>query len=151
MSTDLELFKLADGPIIGPSHRNRMDALLRHFCEQGRTLEECTDSRRLGRAVSTLKPYARRLGLAFIDYLPRALMNHGDGMYYLPGTGPAKRQCRECRHCGEAPPARKGGQPVPNACLKMLAALRRPSAAKNIGTSAACKYFEERPLAEKAA
>lgn len=141
-AADLELFKLIDGPLIGTDHKRRMKALMEHFCAQGRSLVDCADPRRLKRSTTTLQGYARRFGLAFPDYLPRALMNKVEGMYYLAGTGPANTYCRQCGHCGEAAPSRKGGKPVPGACLKLVEAMRSAKAAKNIQTNAACKYFE---------
>jgi hypothetical protein len=68
----LDLVELVDGAIVGTSHRRRMEALLLHF-HRGVTLAECADRRRLNRKVATLKPYVRRLKIAFADYVPRAL------------------------------------------------------------------------------
>lgn len=62
-----------NGPIIGPSHAKRMEALLRHFRACGLPLSTCADRKHLGRTVATLKGYCRRIGLAFPDYTPRAM------------------------------------------------------------------------------
>ncbi len=67
-----EMGTIANGPLLG-SHKARMNALLRHFHGGGLTLEICADKKHLGRKVSTLKPYVRRLALAFPDYVPMAL------------------------------------------------------------------------------
>ena len=42
-----EFDAVLNGPILR-THTNRVVALLRHFKEQGRTLRDCTDPRRLG-------------------------------------------------------------------------------------------------------
>lgn len=55
------------------SHRRRMEALLLHFHKAGIPLSVCADSRHLGRKVSTLKPYVRRLRITFPDYVPLCL------------------------------------------------------------------------------
>lgn len=66
------LAAISNGPMLG-THRARMDALLRHFHAAGLTLAVCADSKHLGRKVETLKPYVRRIGVAFPDYVPLAL------------------------------------------------------------------------------
>lgn len=53
--------------------RQKVEQILRHFCAAGLTLETCADTRHMGRAMSTLKRYARRLDLKFPDYCPRHL------------------------------------------------------------------------------
>lgn len=65
------------------------------------------------------------------------------GMFYFAGTGPKRRQCRECAHCGEGPPTHKNGKPTQNACVLMLQTMKRASFARDIGVNAACKYFDE--------
>jgi hypothetical protein len=60
------------GPLM-PSHKSKMNALMRHFQAAGLTLATCADARHLCRSVSTLQGYARDLALAFPDYVPMAL------------------------------------------------------------------------------
>lgn len=69
--TGLPLDELMNGPIVGSNHRRRMDAVLQHLHKTGHTLASCAGPLRMGRSVDTLKPYARRLSLAFPDYVPR--------------------------------------------------------------------------------
>jgi hypothetical protein len=52
---------------------SKLERLLKHFSAKGIPLETCADHRHLGRAVSTLKRYARLLDLTFPDYVPRHL------------------------------------------------------------------------------
>jgi hypothetical protein len=66
----LPIDSLMNGPLIGTNHRRRMDAVLQHLHKAGCTLAQCADNKRMGRSLETLKPYARRLSLAFPDYVP---------------------------------------------------------------------------------
>lgn len=65
------MMDLGTAPFIGKSTVRRVELLLRHFHELGLPLAVCADRKHLGRKVVTLKGYARRLGLAFPDYVPR--------------------------------------------------------------------------------
>lgn len=55
------------------SHKEKIGDCLRHFAANGVPLSVCSDKRHLDRAVSTLKKYARELGLKFPDYTSRAM------------------------------------------------------------------------------
>ena len=59
------------GPAL-TKHSRKLNAILTHFSEKGIPLAVCADKRHLNRKVSTLKRRARRLGLSFPDYTPRA-------------------------------------------------------------------------------
>lgn len=83
---------LANGPMIG-THPRRMNALLLHFHKAGLTLETCADSKHLGRSMSTLKAYVRRLKIAFPDYVPLALR---------PPKPPKEKKARAKRTKGDA-------------------------------------------------
>lgn len=47
-------------------------AVLWHLHSIGKTLEQCTDRKLLGLSERTLEKYARKMGLVFPDYCPRA-------------------------------------------------------------------------------
>ena len=64
-----EMDAVMEGPLLR-THKNRVLALLRHFKDQGRTLEECTHRQRLGLKRKTLEKYCRDAGLSFSDYQP---------------------------------------------------------------------------------
>lgn len=68
----LGLDELANGPMVGQGKR-KVGAVLKHFHKAGLTLDTCADERHLNRSLSTLKAYARRLKLAFPDYVPLAM------------------------------------------------------------------------------
>lgn len=53
------------------THREKPSACLVHFAAKGLTLEVCCDARHLNRARTTLRRYAKELGLTFPDYKPR--------------------------------------------------------------------------------
>lgn len=64
--------------IIGADHERAMVACLRHLHAPGYSLADCAHPRRLGRSTKTLRRYARKAGLAFSDYGPRALKPKGE-------------------------------------------------------------------------
>lgn len=64
-----EIDEVVNGPMLR-THTARVVALLRHFKDQGRTLRECSDRRRLGMKIKTLQKYCRNAGLSFPDYTP---------------------------------------------------------------------------------
>jgi hypothetical protein len=66
---------LVNGPFIGSNHRRRMAALIRYFHSRGATIEQLCDKRYLNRSERVLEAYARRLGLVFPDYVPKALQH----------------------------------------------------------------------------
>jgi hypothetical protein len=66
------LGELQRGPILN-EHRDKIDALMRHFARAGLTIATVCDARHLDRAVSTVRGYARELDLIFPDYTPRHL------------------------------------------------------------------------------
>lgn len=57
----------------GTVYRRQVDALMRHFHKIGLTLEAAGDAKHLGLADETMRRHARRLKLAFPDYVPMAL------------------------------------------------------------------------------
>lgn len=65
------LGRISAAPMRGTSGRSRVGEVLTHFSQAGLTIRVCADARHLGRAISTLKKYARRLNLKFPDYCPR--------------------------------------------------------------------------------
>lgn len=64
---------IASSPVIGTNHTRQMNALMRHFCAAGLTVEQCADRQHLNKAVSTVRAFARKLNLSFPDYVPRHL------------------------------------------------------------------------------
>jgi hypothetical protein len=64
-----EFDAMVNGPILR-THRARVIALLRHFREQGYTLEHCAHRQRLRLKRSTLEKYCRLGSIAFPDYVP---------------------------------------------------------------------------------
>lgn len=67
------LIELPVTPPRGSRHKRNVEELLIRWHAQGYSLELCGDRRHLNRRPSTLQRYARRLGLSFPDYQPRAL------------------------------------------------------------------------------
>lgn len=72
--TDIKdiLGEMIRGPIL-ETHRNKINALMRHFAKAGLTVATICDARHLRRAPSTIKRYARELDLQFPDYIPMKL------------------------------------------------------------------------------
>ena len=64
--------KVGNGGLIG-GYRDLTDALMLEFCRRGMTLEFLSGKRVMNRSIKTLRGHARRLGLEFPDYVPRAL------------------------------------------------------------------------------
>jgi hypothetical protein len=62
---------LARGPMMG-SHGKRLLALVRYFHAIGLSIAVIADRQHLGRRPTTVKRYARKLGLTFPDYRPRS-------------------------------------------------------------------------------
>lgn len=62
------------GAIVGESTltEKRLGVLV-HLHSIGKTLEQCSDRKLLGLSERTLERYARRAGLVFPDYCPRAM------------------------------------------------------------------------------
>ncbi len=73
--TDIEdiIGEIASSKVIGTNHARQMAALMRHFASAGLTVEQVADGKHLNKAVSTIQAYARKLNLAFPDYVPRHL------------------------------------------------------------------------------
>ncbi len=75
MPDALELFNIALADIAnGPHQRPRLaEDLLKRLHSNGLTLAQCADKRVMNRKITTLKTYARKLKLAFPDYVPMEL------------------------------------------------------------------------------
>ncbi len=57
----------------GSVYMRQIEALMRHFSKIGMTLATAGDSKHLDLADETMRRHARRLSLAFPDYVPMAL------------------------------------------------------------------------------
>lgn len=67
------LFELEDLQPRPTKHRRQLHHALEQYSQRGLTLQEISKPAVLGISIPTLRGYARRLGLAFPDYTPRAL------------------------------------------------------------------------------